>query len=105
LRDVPCVPQSSDAQIRNIRTQLKAKSYPCVERGEIVWTYMGPAELKPEFPIRSGRACRRRNATRPGTFRNAIGFRASKGGFDATHLTFLHGGDAEASRRIVPVHY
>ena len=24
-----------------------------------------------------------------------------EGGFDATHLTFLHGGDAEQSRRIV----
>ena len=28
-----------------------------------------------------------------------------EGGFDATHLTFLHGGDAEKSRKIVATLY
>src|SRR5258707_10820828 len=40
--DLPCVPQMSDTQRANIATQLNAKSYPCHEQGEVVWTYMGP---------------------------------------------------------------
>jgi phenylpropionate dioxygenase-like ring-hydroxylating dioxygenase large terminal subunit len=103
--DVPCVPQSSDAQSRNIREQLKAKSYPCVERGEIVWAYMGPPALKPEFPDLEWTHVppAQRYATRH--IQECNWLQGVEGGFDATHLTFLHGGDAEASRRIVPTYY
>jgi phenylpropionate dioxygenase-like ring-hydroxylating dioxygenase large terminal subunit len=103
--DVPCVPQSSDAQIRNIKAQLKAKSYPCVERGEIVWAYMGPPELKPEFPDLEWTRVppAQRYATRH--IQECNWLQGVEGGFDATHLTFLHGGEAEPSRRIVPVYY
>src|SRR4030095_2152107 len=47
--DVPCVPQLGDEAIARIKTQLNTRAYPCIERGEVVWTYMGPPELKPEF--------------------------------------------------------
>ena len=48
--DLPCVPQMSDAHRANAQKQLAVKSYPCIERGDVVWTYMGPVEHKPEFP-------------------------------------------------------
>src|SRR6516165_9202068 len=48
--DVPCAPPCSDEQMGKIKHALKIKSYPCIERGGTVWTYMGPPELKPEFP-------------------------------------------------------
>ena len=48
--DVPCIPQGTPEQMANVRKALKIKSYPCVERGDVVWTYMGPPELKPAFP-------------------------------------------------------
>jgi len=48
--DVPCVPQVGEEAIARIKAQLKTRAYPCIERGEVVWTYMGPPELKPEFP-------------------------------------------------------
>src|SRR5919197_963533 len=35
--DLPCVPQIADVQKRNLQSQLKAKAYPCVERGDVVW--------------------------------------------------------------------
>jgi phthalate 4,5-dioxygenase oxygenase subunit len=99
--DLPCVPQMSDAHRANAQKQLAAKAYPCVERGDVVWTYMGPAELKPEFPdlewtlIPSSQ----RYATRH--IQECNWLQALEGGFDATHLTFLHGGENDASRRIV----
>ena len=99
--DLPCVPQMSDVHRANAQKQLAAKAYPCVERGDVVWTYMGPAEHKPVFPdlewtlIPSSQ----RYATRH--IQECNWLQALEGGFDATHLTFLHGGENDASRRIV----
>jgi len=103
--DVPCVPQMNDAQRTNILPQLKVKSYPCVERGDVVWTYMGPPEHKPAFPELEWTILppSQRYATRH--IQECNWLQALEGGFDATHLTFLHGGDAEPSRRIVATLY
>ena len=103
--DAPCVPQVGDVQLRNIKNQLKTRSYPCIERGEMVWTYMGPPELKPVFPDLEWTKLPKaqRYATRHVQECNYL--QGIEGGFDATHLTFLHGGDTEPSRRIVPTHY
>ncbi len=103
--DLPCVPQMTDIQKANAATQLKVKSYPCVERGDVVWTYMGPPELKPEFPELEWTLlpASQRYATRHVQECNWL--QALEGGFDATHLTFLHGGESDATRRIVATLY
>jgi nitrite reductase/ring-hydroxylating ferredoxin subunit len=99
--DVPCVPQSSDVQKRNILAQLKIKAYPCVERGDLVWAYMGLPEHKPQFPDLEWTRipASQRFATRH--IQECNWLQGLEGGFDATHLSFLHRGDAEANRRIV----
>ena len=103
--DAPCVPQVGDIQLRNIKSQLRARAYPCIERGEIVWAYMGPPELKPEFPDLEWTrvAPAQRYVSRH--IQECNWLQGVEGGFDASHLTFLHGGDTEPSRRIVPIHY
>jgi hypothetical protein len=103
--DIPCVPQSSDVQIRNLLSQLKIKAYPCIERGDVVWTYMGPPEHKPAFPdLEWTRVpASHRFATRH--IQECNWLQGLEGGFDATHLTFLHGGDAEKNRSIVATLY
>src|SRR5215467_4640714 len=103
--DIPCVPQASDVQMRNLLSQLKIKAYPCIERGDVVWTYMGPPEHKPEFPdLEWTRVpASHRFATRH--IQECNWLQGLEGGFDATHLSFLHGGDVEKSRRIVPTLY
>jgi phthalate 4,5-dioxygenase len=99
--DLPCVPQMSDAHKANAQKQLAAKAYPCVERGDVVWTYMGPAEKKPEFPDLEWTLipASQRYTTRH--IQECNWLQALEGGFDATHLTFLHGGESDPSRRIV----
>jgi len=103
--DIPCVPQSSEVQKRNLLSQLKIKAYPCIERGDVVWTYMGPAEHKPEFPdLEWTRVpASHRFATRH--IQECNWLQGLEGGFDATHLSFLHGGDAEKDRSIVVTLY
>jgi phthalate 4,5-dioxygenase oxygenase subunit len=103
--DLPCLPQMSEAHRANVQKQLAAKSYPCIERGDVVWTYMGPAELKPEFPELEWTLlpAAQRYATRH--IQECNWLQALEGGFDATHLTFLHGGENDASRKIVATLY
>jgi phthalate 4,5-dioxygenase oxygenase subunit len=103
--DAPCLPQLTDAQRKSVQSELTVKSYPCIERGGVVWTYMGPIEHKPEFPDLEWTLLpdSHRFATRHVQECNWL--QGLEGGFDATHLTFLHGGDAEKSRSIVATLY
>ena len=45
-----CVDLPSEPRDYNLQSRVKATAYPCVERGGVVWAYMGPPEHKPEFP-------------------------------------------------------
>ena len=103
--DLPCVPQMSDAHRATVQKQFNVKSYPCLERGEMVWTYMGPTEHKPAFPELEWTLlpASQRYATRH--IQECNWLQALEGGFDATHLTFLHGGESDASRKIVATLY
>jgi phthalate 4,5-dioxygenase len=99
--DLPCVPQMSETHRTNAQKQLAVKAYPCIERGDVVWTYMGPAEQKPEFPELEWTLlpADQRYSTRHVQECNWL--QALEGGFDATHLSFLHGAEGDPSRRIV----
>jgi phenylpropionate dioxygenase-like ring-hydroxylating dioxygenase large terminal subunit len=103
--DVPCVPQVPEVNRLNVQNYMKTKAYPCLERGDVVWTYMGSPEHRPEFPDLewTGVPSSHRFATRHVQECNWL--QGLEGGFDATHLSFLHGGDAEKSRRIVATLY
>jgi phthalate 4,5-dioxygenase len=103
--DVPCVPQSSDVQKRNILARLNIKSYPCVERGDVVWTYMGPGEHKPAFPDLEWTSLPKSQRFATRHIQECNWLQGLEGGFDPTHLSFLHRGDSEANRRIVVTLY
>src|SRR5690349_16441238 len=45
-----CVDLPSEGENGPMRKRIKLKSYPCIEAGGVVWTYMGPPELRPEPP-------------------------------------------------------
>jgi phenylpropionate dioxygenase-like ring-hydroxylating dioxygenase large terminal subunit len=48
--DGNCVDLPSEPPESNFREKIRTTAYPCVERGGLVWAYMGPPELQPEFP-------------------------------------------------------
>lgn len=105
--DVPCLPpDTGEDQLATIKEDLRIKAYPCMERGGVVWAYMGPAELKPDFPDLEWTRldASQRHPTRH--IQECNWLQGMEGGFDAPHLTFLHGGDGgEPSRRVVPSFY
>jgi phthalate 4,5-dioxygenase oxygenase subunit len=43
--DTPAEPEDS-----NLRENVQAKAYPTVEKGGVVWAYMGPPDKRPPFP-------------------------------------------------------
>ena len=46
-----CIEVPSEPAESGFCNKVKLKSYPVVEKGGVVWTYMGPPELQPAFPL------------------------------------------------------
>src|SRR5206468_7178234 len=58
-----CVDLPSEPEESGMRRGIKLKSYPAIERGDVVWIHMGPPELKPaprSEERRVGKECRSR---------------------------------------------
>src|SRR3954468_8092534 len=45
-----CVDLPSEPDSSGVRARMKLTAYPCIERGDVIWAYMGPPELQPEPP-------------------------------------------------------
>ena len=77
-----------------------------MERAGLVWTYMGPADLKPEFPDLEWTMTPDSHRFVSRHVQECNWLQALEGGFDAPHLSFLHKGDnPDPSRNVVPTHY
>ena len=90
-----CVDQPSEPADSNFRHKVKQTAYPCLERGGLVWTYMGPLDLKPAFPEIEWTQVPPvyRYVTRH--LQECNWLQALEGGFDVSHLSFLHRGTAD----------
>jgi phthalate 4,5-dioxygenase len=80
--DVPSAPQ--------VASKMGIKAYPCIERGGIVWAYMGPADKKPAPPEvewcmlpDSHRFVSRR-------LQECNYLQAMEGGIDTAHVSYVH---------------
>jgi phenylpropionate dioxygenase-like ring-hydroxylating dioxygenase large terminal subunit len=83
--DVPSEPADS-----GYCQKIKLKSYPLLERGGVLWTYMGPPEFQPELPMYEW-------ATVPDDHRHVSKreqecnwLQAMEGGLDSFHSSYLH---------------
>jgi hypothetical protein len=45
-----CVDMPNEPAESNFKSKIRTTAYPCREAGGIVWTYMGPKDLIPDFP-------------------------------------------------------
>jgi phthalate 4,5-dioxygenase oxygenase subunit len=91
-----CVDLPSEPWDKDFKRKIKITAYPCIERGGLVWAYMGPPELKPEFPELEWTAvpASHRYVTRH--LQECNWLQAVEGGFDVSHLSFLHRGTADS---------
>ena len=100
-----CVDLPSEPAESNFQRKIKIKSYPCIERGGLVWAYMGPLEHKPEFPEIEWAMVPASHRFVTRHIQECNWLQGLEGGFDTSHLAFLHRGTAGSNRRIVPSHY
>jgi phthalate 4,5-dioxygenase oxygenase subunit len=85
-----CVEVPSEPRESGSRQRIKLVSYPCVELGDVIWTYMGPPVLKPPLPefewVQVPPA--HRYITKRSQDCNYL--QAMEGGIDSSHISFLH---------------
>ena len=85
-----CVDMPSEPAGTTLQAKVKILAYPTVEKGGVVWTYMGPKELQPEpadFEWTRAPATHRYVSK---TFENCNWLQAVEGGLDTTHSSFAH---------------
>jgi len=85
-----CIEIPSEPDNPQLCRRMKLKSYPLVERGGVLWTYMGPPEQQPPLPEHEW-------ATVPAAQRHVSKrwqecnyLQAMEGGIDSSHVSFLH---------------
>jgi phthalate 4,5-dioxygenase oxygenase subunit len=77
----------------DMAARIKLKSYPTIEKGGVIWVYMGPPDLKPALPELEWTrvAPERRFVSKRVQESNYL--QAIEGGIDSSHVSFLHSGE------------
>jgi len=76
--------------------EVKLKSYPCIELGDVIWTYMGPAEHCPPAPAFEWASVPHEHRYVSRRLQQCNYLQAMEGGIDSVHLSFLHRGDLKS---------
>jgi phenylpropionate dioxygenase-like ring-hydroxylating dioxygenase large terminal subunit len=88
--DGNCVDMPSEPAESNFKNKVHATTYPCIERNNVIWTYMGPREVPPplpEIPANLDENCQVRKFVEFCNFMQAV-----EGDIDTVHWGFLHAG-------------
>jgi phenylpropionate dioxygenase-like ring-hydroxylating dioxygenase large terminal subunit len=86
--DVPSEPEAS-----GFANKIKLKSYPLVERGGVLWTYMGEPERQPPLPEWEFCTVPAKQTFTTKRMQECNWLQAMEGGIDSSHVSWLHRGD------------
>ena len=87
-----CVDLPSEPPASGLQRKVRATAYPCVEHGGIVWCYMGPPDQKPPEPNFEWARLPESHRLMSRQTMDCNWLQGIEGGFDSSHLGFLHGG-------------
>jgi phenylpropionate dioxygenase-like ring-hydroxylating dioxygenase large terminal subunit len=87
-----CVDLPSEPAASGMRNRIRLVSYPTLERGGVIWAYMGPSELKPEPPEFEWALVQRERRFTSKRLQECNYLQALEGGIDSSHVSFLHSG-------------
>ena len=90
--DGSCVDIPNEPVQQGFKERIRAISYPVVERGGVVWAYMGPRDTPPPLPDFEGNA---EGGTARAVMRECNWLQALEGDIDTSHFSFLHLGSAK----------
>lgn len=76
--------------------RIKLKSYPLVEHGGILWTYMGPSARRPPLPAFEFALVPPEQRFVAKRMQESNWLQALEGGIDSSHVSWLHRGDLDS---------
>ncbi len=88
-----CVDMPNEPPTSNFKERVRAKTYPCQERGGFVWAYMGSREVPPPLPDIEASLTEGMVASGQAVPCNWL--QVMEGNIDTIHAVFLHAGAAE----------
>jgi phthalate 4,5-dioxygenase len=88
-----CIEVPSEPEESGFCQRVKLKSYPLVERGGVLWTYMGEPQMQPPLPEWEFATVPARHRYVSKRTQESNWLQALEGGIDSSHVSFLHRGD------------
>ncbi|GAB3055982.1 Rieske 2Fe-2S domain-containing protein [Intrasporangium mesophilum] len=90
-----CIEIPSEPETSNFCENVKLRSYPLVRVGDVLWTYMGPAEHEPPLPEWEFARVSAEQTFTSKRWQECNWLQALEGGIDSSHVTFLHSGSLD----------
>jgi phthalate 4,5-dioxygenase oxygenase subunit len=90
-----CIEVPSEPLESGFCNKIKLKSYSLVERGGILWAYMGPPEKAPPVPVFEWASLPATHCYISKRWQECNYLQAMEGGIDSSHVSFLHSGDLQ----------
>ena len=87
-----CVDVPSEPEESGFCKKIRLKSYPLVERGGVIWIYMGAPQLQPPLPEFEFATVPARQSFTSKRLQQSNWLQALEGGIDSSHVSWLHGG-------------
>src|SRR5215831_14491709 len=91
-----CIEVPSEPVESGYCRKIKLKSYPMIERGGVLWTYMGAKEQTPLLPEWEFALVPDRQRYVSKRLQESNWLQALEGGIDSSHVSFLHRGDLDS---------
>ncbi|MBI2189479.1 MAG: aromatic ring-hydroxylating dioxygenase subunit alpha [Acidobacteria bacterium] len=88
-----CIDIPSEPEHSTFPSHVTLKSYPLVERGGVLWTYMGPPEQQPPLPEWEFATVPPSHSFMSKRLQECNWLQALEGGIDSSHVSWLHRSD------------
>ena len=85
-----CIEVPSEPEESGFAKRIKLKSYPLVEQGGVLWTYMGPTERTPPLPQWEFALVPAPQRFVSKRLQECNWLQAMEGGIDSSHVSWLH---------------
>jgi phenylpropionate dioxygenase-like ring-hydroxylating dioxygenase large terminal subunit len=89
------IPSEHDAE-NSYAKKVKLTSYPLIERGGVLWTYMGPADEQPPLPEWEFATVPQNQTISTKRLQECNWLQALEGGIDSSHVSWLHRTELES---------
>jgi phenylpropionate dioxygenase-like ring-hydroxylating dioxygenase large terminal subunit len=88
--DGQCVEMPNEPPESAFTAKIRHTAYPCTERGDVIWAYLGPTSPPPPLPDLEWTLLPPAHVFISKRVQECNWFQALEGGIDSSHISFLH---------------